>query len=687
VKRLLAVLALLCVANPAGSAQTKTLVVYGDINPTAGMTEGHGKRDVDRINDMWWSIFEKWGVRASWVRGNQIKTEWARTGEMVWNGGKAATLEAGAFTEQFGAVIHIGPVIGTIWQTGYARTDSILRYARGGAVVPQLYAFDDRMNMVFGAHKVNDATCCSTGISATSNPAEGGISFKVGSQTRPWITAGGYVEGQVVNTTSPAGGFRKHVGIGAGMANHYNGALFPIPECNWCDSLLSTTNSDSVLIWERMYNTLPGAKPIVFAYIDGEGTPGDSASESTPLPPGEVDPIVMLAALARLDSLTGNTLFDPNKIPQRRAITIDGLCSRNSRLGINPGIFNGDTAVAYGSLDSLTAYGIPVTFTVNADPDSMSAYKRDLIKAAQNPAARFTPMVRTGLDSLAAMNGGATSLRRPRDVWGRYRKRAAYGDGTCAGVDTSLYCHLIQARALLDSALTSIGATNRLSKFLVAPDDDWSPKNILQIGGGPPPDSVLWTIAKTGYTGVRIDGQDPAANGELGNGAARTNPRGWYSNQKRRTESIGGNQLNLLAHTGFPLTGSLRSAVYWTDTTGVVPQGALGTWTQEVNRHWTGWTQDQDRNLDTFPYDAHGVVVADWYAGRDLWYRTVDMLNPPIKAYCARLSFNDLSGIPNGPPARVGWWIIKSDWNAMRTINEIAGRAIITLGYPEDVSP
>jgi len=692
-RRLLAVLALLCVAGPVAAAQTKTLVVYGELGATSDPVGATTKRDVNRLNTMWKSILDRWGVNTTWVRGNNIKTEWARTGVLGHNYGLG-----GAWTESFGAVIHIGPTIGNVFLTGYYRPDSLLNYFRGYPTVPQLFAFDDRGNVFGTGYRVEDVACCSTGVSGVSNPPFSGISYKVSDHTRTWFNAGSYQEGAIVGNT-PVGGFRKHTGIGASLALTYPAYTTVNPiECLWCDSLNSLTNSDTVTVWERMFNTVSGAKPVVFAYIDGAGGPTDSIANvdlNASTPPAEVDPMTMLMALARLDSLTGNTLFDQSKLPQTRAITIDGLCSRNSRLGINPGIFNGDTAVAYGSLDSLAAYQIPVTFTVNADPDSMSVYKRDLIKAAANPAARFTPMVRTGIDSLAAMNGGRTALRRPRDIWGRYRNRAAYGDGTCAGSDTSLYCLLVNARALLDSALTSIGASGRISRFLVAPDDDWSPKNLLGIGGGPAPDSILWAMWKAGYFGVRIDGQDPASNGELGSGVARTNPCGWYSRQGIRTESVGGNQVALLAHTGFPMSGSLRSWIYFGDSVGTVgDSGSIGVVSRELVRHWAGWTQDESRDWDSFPDVAPGGFPEAWYAWRDNlagvgrpYQRTVDMFVAPRRAYCARLTFNDLSGIPSGPPSRNGWWIIKWDWNAILTINEIAGRSIITLGYPENVTP
>src|SRR6185369_2640806 len=333
------------------------------------------------------------------------------------------------------------------------------------------------------------------------------------------------------------------------------------------------------------------------------------------------------------------------------------------------------------SLATLTP-PIRVVFGVNADPDSMSAYSRDLQRVASTlPYAKFTPTLYTAVtDSTAAMNGGATKNHRPRDVWGRYRARAAYGDGTCAGADTSLFCQLMGAKFELDSVLTSLGFPGRMSTFAIAPDDDWSPKTVTPLGGGPPMDSVYWAISKAGYTGIRVNAMDQRANA-YARSISTTNPWGWDNRQGRISNTIDHKTVTLLAHSGYPIIGSKAWFSITTDSVGPSFDStcSIGVPAHEMSRVWAGFTQDRDGvtgDGDSWSNDfAHlfnSGSISNWNSYNDLEWPRVDHGEAPKKGYVVRLCANDLSGFstgPLGPGARNGWWIIKQANTVMNTVN------------------
>lgn len=409
----------------------------------------------------------------------------------------------------------------------------------------------------------------------------------------------------------------------------------------------------------------------------------------------------MLCALARLDSITGHALFDANKLPLKRSVTVEGLCSRNRRRGAPRGINPGDTTFFYATIDSLAAMdrNLPVVFGVNADPDSMRVYLRDLLVVASKlPAAKFTPTVYTGVtDSTAAMNGGATMYHRPRDAWGRYRARIAYGDGSCAGKDSSLYCTLYGARGVLDSVLTANGYPGRLSTFAIAPEDDWSPKTMAPYGGGPPLDSVLYAIAKAGYTGIRFNAMDGRASAGR-RSVSGVNPWGYTQGQRRVREPYGGRTLTLLGHSGYPVAGSHAWVMVGNDSAAPFDSiASISVTGHEFSRTWAAFTQERDGqrgDADSWEGDFSGQFpagsISAWNTYKDVEWPAVDHGEAPRKGYVIRLCANDLSGYttgPLGPGARNGFWIIKQAYNAMAAINDFNGRTVMRFAYPEECTP
>jgi len=694
VRRALAIL-LLAVMGWREASASGLLYVHTDVSSNGASVTPPAKSGVDRNDRIIQGLLQLLGVNYTMATQKAAKAEFCRVGAMTWNFGTS-----GAYVQSFDAVLHNAYFNGGQGATSY-RPDSMMRTAYGagtGPRVPQLFIMSDYGPQV-GGDNTTDATCCTTGVSVgprTFAGAKNGAALDPRTGLR-WETSGSFLGGHIANSTKPAGGFRPLLQLGG-----WN-RPFTLPyTCAWCDSTF-LAGIDTVLMWERPFSHLSGAKSVVFCYPDGQGSVQDSIFDaSLPYRDSEYDVGVALCGLARLDSLSGNVLFNKNELPLVRGLTIEGLCSRNRRVGAPRGINPADTSFFYATIDSLATLTPPirVVFGVNADPDSMSAYKRDLQRVASTlPYAKFTPTVYTAVtDSTAAMNGGATKNHRPRDVWGRYRARAAYGDGTCAGADTSLFCQLMGAKFELDSVLTSLGFPGRMSTFAIAPDDDWSPKTVTPLGGGPPMDSVYWAISKAGYTGIRVNAMDQRANA-YARSISTTNPWGWDNRQGRISNTIDHKTVTLLAHSGYPIIGSKAWFSITTDSVGPSFDStcAIGVPAHEMSRVWAGFTQDRDGVTgdgdswsNDFSHLFNAGSISNWNSYNDLEWPRVDHGEAPKKGYVVRLCANDLSGFstgPLGPGARNGWWIIKQANTVMNTVNLFDGRTVIRWGYPEEIRP
>jgi hypothetical protein len=470
--------------------------------------------------------------------------------------------------------------------------------------------------------------------------------------------------------------------------------------CAQCDSLGSYAANDTLILWERNYGqTITGANRIVFANAWGAGAAVDSLNNDSYVgyrPPTEGDFAVILAALARLDSLVrasgaGKKVLG-DKVIKIAPVIYGGLARGERHAWKSPGsaqgILDADTSAFYAILDSLDALGIPVTFAVN--PDSASSYARDIIKLKSVRAARFTPQVWNGIaDSTKA--GGQDAKYRPVDVFGRYRNRTAMGDGSGVGADTgSVYTLAKSALRITDSLFAG-----RVSRVAVAPDDDWSPLNtdgVLHGSNRVPIDSVLYALQQAGFVGIVSDAQDPDASGMKRTGPAASNPRGFYNRQQLFSSgSVAGlRNFKILTHTGYSIMGGRAQSHLGTDSTGT-SGGWLGVIYRELSRAWSGALLQSDNSYDTWPYDdintAQAVRSYDNIHMRKVDRTQAAFGRPVVKGNIYRISCADLSGVPNGPPAANGYHVLKAMRNAMITINKLAGRTVVTFAYPEDIEP
>lgn len=662
-RRSLAVLLALVVAAPSWAATPARVLVV----------RSYGWAGTDNEERILTTDDHKWAWFQNQLRGFGIHYEPIDACRLTTAMMKTGIVTGGAAPDTFEAVIH--------WNfDGYYRSNCLayqpedLTLAANAPTVPQLMLYTNRAanegTQAWIDNATNNASSnpCSTGVSGPS-AGDGGMVprnpttvqtqyvegfYRPGLHER--VLASSYVGAAIRNSTPPAGGIR--VLLARGMTALSGVKMVQGVNCAWADSTVVQADPDTMMVWERPMSHVAGAKSIVFAYYMGGSDLPDSTAAS--YSPCEGEYFVSALALARLDSLLSGRLIQ--KAPQL-ALTIDGVASRAGRR--HPwGLNAPDSTVLWGTLDSLKALGIPITVGVNVD--STTTYASEVNRWKALPNVRFSPQTRWGLDTTVAGLGNAT-LARPADPWGRWRQRRAV-DGT----DTCLVNLLRSGR----NRLGLLVGFSRLSATALPTDDDWSPVNAL------PADSVMYAANLAGYRALRIDGQRPRS------GWPAANPRGYGADAYEQSRQ---RWLNLLAHNGYNLSGG---ALQWdVRSDSVAPYvseyiSANSTpISYEQSRWWAGLFQTFYWDYDYHQFDQLASTVTADMPWVDVNRPMADRLYRMKRGSVVRLGVNDLAGEPNGPPARWGWWAVKSMSNAFSLINRTAGRTVIGWAYPEDIEP
>lgn len=624
------------------------------------------------------------GAEYTSVFNTQTRTEWLRLGQHVWNSGTSA-----AHVEQFDAVIWLG--LFTAAADGRARPDSVIRTssARPGPRVPFIWMFDNApaLSSTEVVQSMGPADSCGTNnaISAT-----GKIIADVSGIKTPggagWTTMA-YTAALDVAGSSATSVVRPLL-LGRGNG-YYQSEATGVP-CRWCDSTGVTVGQDATrdtaYLIKRTYPTIPASAPVIVASPWGGGAPGDSTSGLTG--PAEGDISIMFSALAVADSFVRGITDKTNPIYGHQVLgdkqivmapVVGSVASRGKRKGAN-GIFPPDTSAYYAIIDSVAKYGWPVTVAYN--PDSADTYARDLIKWRRTNA-HYAPQVWTGVrDTTAAF--GALSRHNLVDVLGRWRKRVAIGSDsvncvTCG--DTSLVSLLRWQLAKADSTF----GRSRVSRVVVAPEDDWSPLGTAGASPNPVADSVFMAMVQAGYTGVVSDAQDPDARGGKSTPPASTNPRGFYNTQRvYRSATVP--WFNILCHSGFPLMGGRAQYSTCSDSVAPYDSGAVGIHYQELWRAWMASTQRYDDSADNLVLDNVGTNNP-WPYWVNNHMRLLDHREPVRHGNVVMFNASDFSGVPNGPPAANGYHVLKSLGTSFGAINRFAGRTIVRFGYLDEVAP
>jgi len=706
VKKLTAAIALLLVAlsAPVG-ARTYDIGVVRDKVPS-------GLESTDTLTAL--LSKEAWGVVRNVlnltgadytvVQSVNVSTSDFRNGIITRGNGTVDSVRTWMVTTAFPTRKLNGKILN--WNMSY-----IMQSAQDscGVSVPSLYLMDNAGQMgQLGAgwgiiERFDDASggsspACSTGVYGLSTAETTTFPYVYTSPTLRWRYMT-YACGFRLNPTPPAGGSRAVLGGSLPAfkeeATTAGNSQFPLSMPSIDQSGVSA-GEDTVFVWDRLWAHCAGAQPMTFVSWGGAGAfIADSLVNAFATPPwelgkrSEVALDLLMFGLAHFDSVAfgqigRRPIFGNMKSPRRIALIVDGALTRNRRQDY-PGILEDDTASFYSTLDSLSKYNIPVTFGVNVD--SASSFQRDIIKLRGVSNARFTPDVWTGVRS-----GASTDTRRFVDIFGFGRSRAFVGEGSLTDTgDSTIYTQLKRARVVCDSLFPG-----RASRFVIPPDDDYSPLNLKRssrssTGGYSLVDSLMYAITLAGFNGVIVNGKYTTSN--PARPGAATNVKGWHTKAGRYRNAIDNKWLTVLNHTGY----DLRGAMHWSNSISdsVAPYDSSAAGHQQYDRSVMGmWAMNGKYDYDTS--GNQGTAFPGWYVWRDVKYNFEDYQDPVFGAVAFYAPFiegqvwkvfaSDFSG-EYPAPARCGWLQIKQLDSWMRAVNLAAGKTIVSWAHPEDIEP
>jgi hypothetical protein len=279
------------------------------------------------------------------------------------------------------------------------------------------------------------------------------------------------------------------------------------------------------------------------------------------------------------------------------------------------------------------------------------------------------------------------------DVWGRFRNRAFYGDSlyhSVTGSDSSITQGLIASR----NNLAALVGSERLSPTFIAPEFDYSPKQMRVGQNHNQLDSLMWSVRAGGGSALIVftkgRDMDPQYN--------KTNPVGFLDRERVHTittASKAGQQVKLLGVTASPVYGSAKFIN--ASVTDTVPPYCNPTCpgpnvaVAHESRFWNGFFPTSARD---YQFDSYDNFVSD----QGIYLDSRDRLYGQSRASVCVLPAQLFGGgqldygyghIPNAQtyPAMQGWLIFKHIANVAKAANRIAGRKIIDIAYPEDIEP
>lgn len=641
-----------------------------------------------------------------------MKTEWARTGLMAWPDGTTEQLD-GLIVPSYPGMYNVNATIAAYPGT---RFDSLTRVARGGPLIPHLYLVTNAA----GLRKVDNdymsdataATRCSTGVAegaAKTNPA---ILQGIYMTERPSVRwqAHTYTAGWPVSGMTVPGGIRKLLQMstsGYGIVRDGTGLV----ESQWPDSLpFYSADNETTLVWDRLWQNVascPSAKTMTFCDYYGGGITFDSLSNEGTVAyrnaENEGDLSVLHFGLAHFDSLLGGRLFTNG--PAVRGLFVADANSRGLRRWTG-GIQPNDTLSYYSTLDSLAAWGVPITFGLNVNPDTLSARARDLIKLKSIPLARFTPYITDGvMDTAATVGANGTTRNKTRwvDVFGRWRNRQ-FAASSYALADTSLAAQFRFLRAFTDSV------TGRPTvRVLCPPYDDWSPgaatatnRFHAKANSRVYADSFMYAAQQGGFYGVLANGQSDESNLSVSSGPGYTNPRGFIGTQGWYLPKFSGTSTGptgivapengtmdpfmVLTHSGTTMGMGKTQQFLFSDSSSAKSDGSWQylhyTLDRANGQFFTARWRNQDDWKD-YGFDYNGSFLSTYV---NVFLPMDDFQRGVWRGHVLKLHASDLSGQCCNP-ARTGMHVIRSLQQAFAAANIAAGKTVLRLGYLDEVRP
>lgn len=675
-KRLALVLLLALSAVPA---HAKTMIVVDRTNwgamttpPPADLQAVDNERR--QLEDLK-SVLDRLGATYRIVPSSLMKTEFLRTGVMVWNYGTA-----GARADTFDASIVVAFNGRASSATGISfRADSLTlsnpSSASGGLPTkPVLFLLNPDVVDINSAFHI-DGTAgqrCSTGVSEQCNSGDCTGSH----ENERCLYVPGFPEAfsqfsfsasMVRNSTPPAGGIRTLLAARSNpqFLRYYWSGTFAADQ----DSIgrdTNQSNADSIVVWERPMAHVSGAATQVYAIAASASVNTTDTTGAFDRYSGVASDLSVLAfAVQRLDSLAGGRVLGGDYKKIRMAAVIRGVGNKAGD-GHYQGYQVADSVTIKAACDSVAQLRIPITLA--ADPDSMGADEAAWWKRMGR--VKFTPSPRIGHET--AVGNVAATATSPKDIFGRFRVRNVYGPLT--GDSANVYSGLVFER----NKLQDIVGKDYMSKTVVPPHEDWTPRPISKSVGFDKIDSLLWVFNKAGYRALIHNVQDPVQT-------QPTFTTGWAVVQGKRRIRFGdeaGSQFTIAGYNGYRLGGSYFSLYGANDTTfvGDPYTNNVGTIAATIldGVFFHGARNEAMTGPGTAGQDFAGVFLNQNISIYSPQYGTVMLLGSS--------EFTSNHGSTKSPDFP-GYWQLKHFVHWSRCVNRMGynGRSIIEWVFPEDI--
>lgn len=620
-------------------------------------------------------VLRGWGADYVVLPPSALTTEFLRTGIMYRDRIGTYGFDTASPADTFRSIIQVNFNGSTASQISGFRPDSLTLTAKI-ATVPLLLLVDPHSADV----NMNQSTSCSTGTSA-GNIDGHHAEATLRNPTLPDLLIGN-TEGPYhykKKTTTITGGLRPLLVANFNLSTLSQFSPEGSEQLYWPDSCQTTgaNVNDTLLVWEKLNAHKAGAARIVFAACYGAARTDSSGTFEYATP--AVDWHVLSFAIAHLDSLTGGRII---RKPHDFAFVVAGGGTRSDRR--HPGgFFAADSNIVKASNDTTAAHRIK--FTLLADPESLAVNAGD-IALWKRANVRFAPWVRVGLDTLAlGANGRATSTRAV-DVWGRYRNRAIYGDGSGVGADTSVWALYRTARG----ALRDLVGEQYMSRLLAAPESDWTPYQVRRNQNFALVDSLAWLAATLGGPIlVNTWGRDMDP-------LYLTNPKGWIMPQGRYTvhaQSRRGETVRFLGHQQFSVRGSrvgirgdwFSSLTPTADTTSAF-MGSMTSYGYQEYAFWNGFYGPWlGREYNQGQADLPAEAAAGWdHTIFDNWSIPGYVHN---RASIFMVPAQSFGGQNIDAPHRWGVLAMRHINSAANLVNWKAGRTVLRQVWAEELNP
>lgn len=578
------------------------------------------------------------------------KTLWFRQGKSYTPSGTERTDHA---------VIHMS------WKPGISvGADSMTRGSTTGGTkwptVPQIFV--GSCGVQFG--KWTQTSTCSTGVASNLTYEARAANSNVFYSTKgPEVVRQGTNFRIVPTATRPDGIFRVLVGYAVSSAS--TGA------CTDCDATVRQTSSacDSMVVWVRMRSADDPA-PLIFVDI------GQSLGESSAWP--------LKWALAWADSVTGGRVLGSTVL--ETAVSVSGLCrSDNTSLqpdaeGAGPFVplpysVTRDSLNQIAGWDSLGSLGIPFSVTVDPDSARFFPFHRELAQRARK--GKLTPQswggvaqnYTSGWNSNPIGRGGVGAMQidaqtgryRLNDVWGVSRTRNVGPAALpCAASDSSLRC-LVEASFARTDSLASAWGMSGVDRIVWAPNMDWTPLGITRASA-----ALLDSVAYHAYYG----------------GA-----RGFITTTEVQDINPASYKSPATQPLGYGYTGAIpvRSGVTTGPTSATLalipsradpsrPTDAISAVHNQVDEFASSWLTGMPWFLG---YSGFTQPLGPGPVYHHEFYVVPKMLT---------ISAQSLGGVGAANPKRHGFWFVKSLKSAIDMTNSFAGRQVLRIVYPEDLT-